>query len=98
VPCALRIADGDRARWQHGRATAEGDTVVWRSRTGRGSIVLRRGDVRLLTVRSPTAREAWFVRETLLIHRLRSDECLIDVGLLPAEARYFRDVLGLPTP
>lgn len=98
VPCALRIVDGDRARWRHGLARADGDAIIWRSRMGRGQIVLRQGGVRLLTVRSPTASEAWFIRETLLIHRLRSDERLIDVALLPTEARYFREVLGLPTP
>jgi hypothetical protein len=97
APCALRIVDSDKARWQHGQATADGDTVVWRSRTGKGQTVLRHGSVRLLTVRSPTARESWFIRDRLLILRLRSDEDLIDVALLPAEARYFREILGLPT-
>lgn len=96
APCALCIVDGGRPRWRHGLATADGDTVVWRSRTSRGQVVLRRGSVRLLTVRSPTARERFWVRESLLIHRLRSEGQLIDAALLPNEARYFRDVLGLP--
>jgi len=52
----------------------------------------------LLIVRSPTAREAWSIHETLMVHRLRSGELLIDVALLPAEARHFREVPGLPTP
>ena len=76
----------------------DGDAVLWRARTGGEQIVLRQGSVCLLTVRSPTAREAWSIRETLLIHRLRSGELLIDMALLPAEARRFREVLGLPTP
>lgn len=98
APCALRVVDGDKARWQHGQATADADTVVWRPRTGKGQIVLRQGETTLLTVRSPTAGERWSIRESLLIHRLRSDEGLIDVALLPVEARYFREVLGLLAP
>lgn len=97
APCALHIVDGDKARWQHGRATAEDDRVVWRSRTGKGRIVLHHGGVRLLTVRSPTDREGWFLRNDLVILRLRSDDSVFEVAMLPAEAGYFRTLLELPT-
>ncbi|MBY8876075.1 DUF2550 family protein [Actinacidiphila acidipaludis] len=96
APCALRIVDGDKARWRQGRATTDQGTVVWRARAGNAQIVLRRDGVRLLSVRSPTARESWTIRHDLVIHRLRTDDDLVDIALLPAEAPYFREALGLP--
>jgi hypothetical protein len=87
------VEDG-KARWQHGRVTGDGDVFVWRSRTGKGRVAFHNGGVRLLMIRRPTGREFWSIRDTLVIMRLRSEGALVDVAMVPAEARYFRTALG----
>lgn len=94
-PCALRDVEGDKARWRHGTVTSEGESVVWRSRTGKGRVAFHRDGVHLLTTRRPTLRESWSIREKLVIMRVRSEAGLMDLAMLPVEARYFRTALGL---
>jgi len=93
VPCGISASEGAGAAR---RIKALGGRLEWRARTTKDRIVLFPGSVQLLVQRSPTPGEAWWVDADCVIHKVRVNDDLLEVALLPTDAVRFRQDLNLP--